>query len=91
MKQYIVASTLDWYQNVPGSSIYDSPHFIHVESQDEFNALDLETLSPEFIFFIHWNWIVSETIFSKYPCIVFSLNTLFLNSMDKDYPSVKRQ
>lgn len=71
MNKYIVASTLDWYQAVPKPSIYDSPQFIRVASQDEFNSLDLETLSPEFIFFIHWNWIVPKNIFLKYRCIVF--------------------
>ena len=71
MKKYIVASTLDWFQAVAAPSVYDSPEFIRVASQDEFESLDLETLSPHFIFFIHWNWIVPESTFSRYRCIVF--------------------
>jgi methionyl-tRNA formyltransferase len=71
MKKYIIASTLDWYQEVPIPSIYDSPQFIRVATQEEFKALDLEELSPQFIFFIHWNWIVPKTVFSRFRCIVF--------------------
>jgi methionyl-tRNA formyltransferase len=71
MIKYIIASTLDWYQKVPAPSTYDSTDFIRVTSQDEFNALDLDKLCPEFIFFVHWNWIVKESIYSQYRCIVF--------------------
>ena len=71
MIKYIVASTLDWYKDVPKPSIYDSPYFIRVKNQKELNSLDLEKLCPRFIFFIHWNWIVEEAVFSKYKCVVF--------------------
>ena len=71
MNKYIVASALDWYRDVLEPSIYESPQFIRVASQDEFDALDLIDLSPQFIFFIHWSWIVHDDVFSKYRCIVF--------------------
>jgi methionyl-tRNA formyltransferase len=76
MIKYILASALDWYDNVPSPSIYESGDFLVVTSQDEFNALDLEGLSPKFIFFIHWNWIVSKDVFLKYRCVVFHIAPL---------------
>ncbi|MAS82691.1 MAG: methionyl-tRNA formyltransferase [Legionellales bacterium] len=76
MSKYIVASTHSWHLNVSSPSVYDSLEFIQVANQNEFNALNLEELSPEFIFFVHWNWVVPEAIFSKYKCVVFHIAPL---------------
>ena len=31
----------------------------------------LEAYAPDYIFFVHWNWIVGQEIYEKFECVVF--------------------
>jgi methionyl-tRNA formyltransferase len=36
----------------------------------------LEKSSPKYIFFLHWNWVVSKEIVKKYNCVCFHMTDL---------------
>lgn len=46
-----------------------------VENTKELELV-LETFNPDYIFFPHWSWILTENIISKYECIIFHTGRL---------------
>ena len=42
-----------------------------VSQKEELSNNFLQDFQPDFIFFVHWNWIVSKKIYEHYTCIVF--------------------
>ncbi len=44
--------------------------------REELTFESLNEFNPEFIFFIHWSWIIPETIFKNFNCIVFHMTDL---------------
>lgn len=54
-------------------SRYDA---VGIKKKEELNLKYLERLNPEYIFFMHWSWIISEAIFKKYACVVFHMTDL---------------
>jgi methionyl-tRNA formyltransferase len=44
-----------------------------------FGKIDLEAAianNPDYIFFIHWSWIIPEKIYNNYKCVVFHMTDL---------------
>lgn len=76
MIKYILASTHDWFLSEDDESYYQSDEFLIINKKEDFEQLALKDISPQYIFFIHWNWIVPETIFNNYKCIVFHIAPL---------------
>lgn len=75
MKQhYIIASSKPWYQeNAISQGIFQESLFVWVSSKNElYKALDKLT-NVRYIFFLHWNWLVPEHIWSEYECICFHM------------------
>lgn len=44
--------------------------------KEELDNESLEIIKPDYIFFLHWSWIIPEFLFSKYNCIVFHMTDL---------------
>ncbi|WP_293302827.1 formyltransferase family protein [Pedobacter sp. UBA4863] len=38
--------------------------------------IDAVKSNPEYVFFLHWSWIIPETIFNNYDCVVFHMTDL---------------
>ena len=52
-------------------------HKINFIKKNESLKLNLlKKLEPDYIFFVHWNWIVAEEIHKKYNCILFHTSPL---------------
>jgi methionyl-tRNA formyltransferase len=48
--------------------LIDNPGCLSLEKLDEF--------SPDYVFFIHWSWVISKEIISKYKPIMFHMTEL---------------
>ena len=71
MKNYVIASSKDWFNKHPKSSEYKKLSFFYIKDKEALNLDDLGRINPRYIFFPHWSWKVDEKIFKKYECIVF--------------------
>lgn len=49
---------------------------IEISQKEELSEKFLNKLQPDFIFFVHWSWIVSNAICDKYNCILFHTGPL---------------
>jgi len=73
---YIVAAKGEWnakYYEQYSKKQKGIWHF--VKTPDELNNL-LEIITPRYIFFPHWSWIVSDEIIEEYECICFHMTDL---------------
>lgn len=73
MRKYLVATIKSW--NIRNfdrlSKRYEDCEFHLITQKEDLDISYLEVLSPEYIFFPHWSWIIPEEIYSKYNCVVF--------------------
>jgi len=70
---YIVAAVGDWNRDIfQKNTINLLGNWTLVSEPSELDAL-LDKLSPKYIFFLHWNWIVPKDILDKYECICFHM------------------
>jgi len=73
---YIVASVGDWNKEIFDEvSNRNKGHWYFCSTPDELNVL-LERISPVYIFFPHWSWVVPYEIIKKYKCICFHMTDL---------------
>lgn len=49
---------------------------IWIKTRDELDAVDLENLGPEWIFFPHWSWLIPREIYEEFECVVFHMTDL---------------
>ncbi len=72
-KVYIVASCKSWHKpSFIDFSKKSSGKWIWVETPQE--LLDvLKSVTPRYIFFLHWNWYVPNEIWDKYECVCFHM------------------
>lgn len=65
----LIASSKNWF-NLK-KDIQNDNEVKLISKKDELSLEFLNKFNPELIFFPHWNWVVSEEIYSQYKCIVF--------------------
>jgi len=76
MRDYIVAAVGEWNRD-----IFDQKtkalegNWYFSSTPDELKEL-LEIISPRYIFFPHWRWIVPKCIFEKYESVCFHMTDL---------------
>ena len=73
---YIVASRVDWNSNFFNQ--FSKQHkgaWYFASNPVELEKL-LKTITPRYIFFPHWSWIVSDEIIDEYECICFHMTDL---------------
>jgi len=72
MKNYVVATIKRWnieqFNKEPLSS-----NWTLIQNRDELTLSKLQELSPKYIFFPHWSWIVPEEILNAFTCICFHM------------------
>lgn len=71
---FIIASCKEWhYEKFIELSNNRAEYNWHwVANVDELNA-KLQKIKPKYIFFLHWNWIVPERIWSEFECVCFHM------------------
>ena len=47
-----------------------------ISNQKDLSLREITRISPSYIFFPHWSWIIPENIYKKYECIVFHMTDL---------------
>jgi methionyl-tRNA formyltransferase len=76
MDSFIVASTGEWNMKYFDQySIKQKGKWSFASTPAELERL-LETVSPQYIFFPHWSWIVPDEIVKRYECICFHMTDL---------------
>ena len=78
MSVYIIASTKSWHDrlviNLQNQFVSDT--FIRFKDSCDLIPERLNELDPKYIFFPHWSWIIPDTIFKSFPCVIFHMTDL---------------
>ena len=76
MDSFIVASTREWSLKYFNQfSKKQKGNWFFTSKPSELDML-LSEISPRYIFFPHWNWIVPHDITNKYECVCFHMTDL---------------
>jgi len=78
MSVYIIASTKSWHDrlviNLQNRFVSDT--FIRFKDSCDLMPERLNELDPKYIFFPHWSWIIPDTIFKSFSCVIFHMTDL---------------
>lgn len=78
MANYVIATIKSWnienYKKLKEQ--YPEHNFYLVTRKEELTYKNLSKMKPEFVFFPHWSWIISEDIYRNYNCVVFHMTDL---------------
>jgi len=71
---YIFASCKEWHRPFFSSLSKNIPaDWIWVSEPAELVST-LEQVSPRYIFFVHWNWLVPRSIWDRHECVCFHMS-----------------
>ena len=70
----LICNSKNWFAT--DSKLKKFLKIIEISGKEELSVEFLKKLKPDFIFFVHWNWIVSNEICDKYNCILFHAGPL---------------
>ncbi len=73
-KTYIVAGAKPWNHRVFLDIVSHYPgKWIFYSTKEQLKLDLLASLTPRYIFFLHWSWIVPDEIIEKYECVCFHM------------------
>lgn len=49
---------------------------VGLKHKEDLNLVNLRSSKPDYIFFLHWSWIIPESIYKEFNCIVFHMTDL---------------
>lgn len=70
---YIVAATKPWSIKAYKDLCEGLPNWFLITQKEELSLEFIDKINPRYIFFPHWNWIVPNTILSKYESVCFHM------------------
>ncbi|NJO00142.1 MAG: methionyl-tRNA formyltransferase [Anaerolineales bacterium] len=71
---YIVAGTKPWNQRVFDEVISHFPgKWVYVREKEQLTVDFVKQIKPNYIFFLHWSWLVPEEIINNYECVCFHM------------------
>lgn len=77
MKSYVLLSEKKWHDSLfKKLSESENGKWHRIKEKKDFNLNNLSVLQPDIIFIPHWSYIIPESIFEKYECIVFHMTDL---------------
>jgi methionyl-tRNA formyltransferase len=78
LKTYIILSSKKWNESTTEilKNNFPAYNWIAMSNKEEFNLKKLSYINPDKIFIAHWSYIIPETIFSTFKCIVFHMTDL---------------
>ena len=77
MSNYIILSQKSWNKSLlEDLSLKTDDNWVLISSKDDFNNDNLKKINPDKIFIPHWSYIIPESIFNSYECIVFHMTDL---------------
>jgi len=73
MTNFIVASSKPWHRQTFDNVSQGQPgKWCYVSTREEL-ASSLEQVTPRYIFFLHWNWLVPSSILESHECVCFHM------------------
>ena len=70
---YIFASSKNWHKPLFNNLVAINPNrWLYASNPGELNEV-IAKGAVEYIFFLHWNWLVSEVVWSKHECVCFHM------------------
>lgn len=73
IERYVVAGSKIWHRDIFDKTISKfKGKWIFVTTEDELDRA-LEIVSPRYIFFLHWSWIVPDEIINRHECVCFHM------------------
>jgi len=77
MKTYILLTEKKWHDSLfEKLSNSENFYWIRISKNGDFDLEKIDAIKPEIIFIPHWSYIIPESIFAKYTCIVFHMTDL---------------
>ncbi|NOS67202.1 MAG: methionyl-tRNA formyltransferase [Candidatus Peribacteraceae bacterium] len=74
---YVVCGSKSWNRRVFDDTISKLPGtWQYFSSKEELTAAILKKISPRYVFFLHWSWIVPQEIISAFECVNFHMTDL---------------
>jgi len=72
--RYIVLGTKPWNRTSFDRHICNLPgDWLFLSSKEELDLHALTSWTPRYLFFLHWSWIVPQTIVDQYECVCFHM------------------
>lgn len=71
-EKYIIASSKPWHRKHLGALLQPADCWDWVASSDELRDA-VERVQPRYVFFLHWHWLVPESIWSHHECVCFHM------------------
>lgn len=78
MKTYIILSQKTWNNDLVERLQQQFPEhkFIHISTREYFTQEHLQEINPDKVFIPHWSYIIPESIWGNFECIVFHMTDL---------------
>ena len=77
MKKYLFLSEKPWHESIYNYlSKREDESWFRILRKEDFNEAVLQELQPEIIFIPHWSYIIPESIWKNFTCIVFHMTDL---------------
>lgn len=77
LKTYCLVSEKSWHENLFHALTKEiSGKWYWCKSKEEFSLNNLEQQKPDIVFIPHWSYIIPESIYTKFECIVFHMTDL---------------
>jgi len=74
VKRYVFASSKPWHRSLSGElNRFPDDQTGWAHSPEELESLINVSPNIRYIFFLHWNWLVPESIWSGYECVCFHM------------------
>lgn len=76
MSTYVIACSKGWCSTPSFTDRFKTLGTSLITSKEELTPENLEHISPRYVFFLHWNWIVPQEIYQAFECVAFHVAPL---------------
>ncbi|MFA5317873.1 MAG: formyltransferase family protein [Patescibacteria group bacterium] len=73
---YVIASIKSWNEDNYKIFFDKSKNFYLITNKKDLTFAKLKKINPKYIFIPHWSWIIPESIWSNFNCVVFHMTDL---------------
>lgn len=70
-KKVLIASSKDWISEEDFQSFKNDLEVIFIKNRDDFSIENVSRINPEYIFVVHWSWIVRKDFIDRFKPIMF--------------------
>jgi methionyl-tRNA formyltransferase len=70
---YILATSKPWHKPLSAKYLTSEQQFLWAHNPEELNKLVSQEQEVRYIFFLHWNWQVPESLWENYECVCFHM------------------